>query len=391
MADKKKVIVLFVNPSSGLSGDTQSLVNLIESLKGKILPIVLLTSKADAFKLFDSLGIECLVHPNLTVLSPPLGDEIKNVIRHPWRWRIIKWFRYDLPCLLYVKKALAGRKIDIVHTNTAPTLMGVRIAKMLKVPHVWHIRENIDPNHTYARIVIGRKNLARVIEKADARIFVSNMCLNFWGVNMQNTWVYLDAVRKKTECCYIKEKQPYLLFCSTWISEAKGASKVVSAFGKSGLFAVSSYTKLPIRLKMVGNCNEDYKKKILTLAESHCCAEYIDFVPVQEDVKPYFADAMAFIQPSLNEGLGRTTAEAMFYGCPVIAYASGGTLDLVKDGETGYLFNTVEECAELMRKVCTTDQEEVILRAQEFVKQNLSVENYGEKVMEVYNSVLKTK
>ena len=78
----------------------------------------------------------------------------------------------------------------------------------------------------------------------------------------------------------------------------------------------------------------------------------------------------------------------MSYGCPVIACASGGTLDLVKDGETGYLFNTVEECAELMQKVCTTDQEEIILWAQKYVKQNLSIEKYGQKIMEAYNSVM---
>jgi glycosyltransferase involved in cell wall biosynthesis len=63
----------------------------------------------------------------------------------------------------------------------------------------------------------------------------------------------------------------------------------------------------------------------------------------------------------------------------------------VKDGETGYLFNTVEECADLMRKVCTTDQDDIILSAQEFAKQNLSIEKYGSRIMEVYNSVLETK
>ena len=59
------------------------------------------------------------------------------------------------------------------------------------------------------------------------------------------------------------------------------------------------------------------------------------------------------------EALGRVTAEAMFYGCPVIAHATGGTLDLVKDGETGYLYNTIDECAELIRKVCPENQEKV--------------------------------
>ena len=64
---------------------------------------------------------------------------------------------------------------------------------------------------------------------------------------------------------------------------------------------------------------------------------------------------------------------------------------MVKDGETGYLFNTVDECAELMKKVCAANQEEIIFRAQEFARQNLSVENYRKKIMEVYNTVLKSK
>ena len=156
----------------------------------------------------------------------------------------------------------------------------------------------------------------------------------------------------------------------------------------SKLFVPSHDNEAPIRLKLIGKCKESYREELMALAESYGCAEYVDFIPVQEDVKAFFAQAKAYINPSVNEGMGRTTAEAMFYGCPVIAHASGGTLDLVRDGETGYLFNTVEECAELMRKVCTADQEEMILRAQEFARENLSIDNYGKKLLEVYNSVL---
>ena len=144
-------------------------------------------------------------------------------------------------------------------------------------------------------------------------------------------------------------------------------------------------------MKIVGNCSDNYKKELIALAGDYGCSKFIDFIPAQKDVKPYFANAMAYVNPSVDEGMGRTTAEAMFYGCPVIAHASGGTLDLIKDGETGYLFNTVDEMAELMKKVCTSDQEEVILRAQEFAKNNLSVEDYGEKIMEVYKTVLNRK
>ena len=88
------------------------------------------------------------------------------------------------------------------------------------------------------------------------------------------------------------------------------------------------------------------------------------------------------------EALGRVTAEAMFYGCPVIAHATGGTLDLVKDGETGYLYDTIDDCANLIQKVCAESQERLILQAQDFAINNLSQEIYGPKIMNVYNKVL---
>ena len=88
------------------------------------------------------------------------------------------------------------------------------------------------------------------------------------------------------------------------------------------------------------------------------------------------------------EALGRVTGEAMFYGCPVIAHATGGTLDLVQHGVTGYLYNEIDECAKLIQKVCVSNQKEMIMRAQKFAINNLSLEVYGPKIMEVYNNVL---
>lgn len=387
MADSDKITVLFVNPSNGLSGDTLSLGNLIKSLRDEIEPIVLLTQKdSRAFEYFDSLGVECIVHKYLLLLEPKFWAKARNVVFHLWRLRFVKWLRFELPCMIYLQKALANRHIDIIHSNRSQVAMGYKMANKLKVPHVWHIREFAI--YGDRRIYEGLAHLKKLINSADVRIVSSEVCKQSWGLKEDNTLVLLDAVCSVDDCCYEKEKQPYILFCSNLINKYKGAGRAVEAFGKSGLFKMSSFGK-PIRLKIVGNCMENYKKELLTLARKYGCAEYIDFISAQKNVKEYFTHAMAFVNPSINEGMGRTSAEAMFYGCPVIAHASGGTLDLIKDGETGYLFKTVDELAELMKKVCTTDQEEVILRAQEFAKSHLSIEDYGGKIMEVYKSVLK--
>lgn len=55
------------------------------------------------------------------------------------------------------------------------------------------------------------------------------------------------------------------------------------------------------------------------------------------EVARYLATARAFILPG-EEDFGITPLEANASGCPVVAYAAGGALDTVMDGETGVYF-----------------------------------------------------
>ena len=387
MPENKKITVLFVNPSTGLSGDTQSLGNLIDSMRDKITPIVLLREKdAPAYAFFQEKGVECIVHRYLLLLEPMFWDKLKNTLFHFWRLRLVKWLRFELPCRNYLKKVLKDRHVDIIHSNRSQVMIGCWLSKTLGVPHVWHIREY--PVFGERRIHGGISRLKKSINEADARIVVSGTCRKGWGIKDENTWTIYNAVRSEKDCCYEREKKPYLLFLSNVLYEAKGAGRAVEAFAKSGLWRTPSEGGKSVRLKMVGHCDEAYKKELLSLADRYGCAGTIEFVPAQRDVKPLFAHALAFLNPSINEGLGRTTAEAMFFGCPVIAHASGGTLDLIRNGETGYLFNTVDECAARIRTVFQSDQEGVIIRAQQFAREHLSVEPYGQRIMEVYQKVL---
>ena len=67
---------------------------------------------------------------------------------------------------------------------------------------------------------------------------------------------------------------------------------------------------------------------------------YVEFLGArpQSELPELYANCDAFVLPSVREGMGLVLAEALLCGAPVIATASGGVTDIVRDGETGLLF-----------------------------------------------------
>ena len=378
MADKIRVLYICIDPSLG--GSTASLFNMIDGIRDNVEPIVLFPEIGVGYEHFINHGIESYVYPYIK-LHEFQSNRITDVWNKPWRLHNIKKLYYDYDCLRFIKKILIGRKVDIVHSNTSPNDIGVLLARKLNARHIWQVREFLDLDFHWD-IYGGIPRLRSMINHADARIAISNAIKEHWQMPDMNTWVINNAIRKKSDACYIQEKEKYLLLSSYYLSDSKGARFAIKALGVSGM------AKDGFRLKLMGNCSEEYKEVLCRTASEYDVLDSVDFVTCQKDVKPYFAKASAYIMASEYEALGRVTAEAMFFGCPVIANATGGTLDLVKDGETGYLFHTIEECAQLIRKVCTEPQEPLILHAQEFAVNTLSQEVYGPKIMEVYNKVL---
>ncbi len=75
--------------------------------------------------------------------------------------------------------------------------------------------------------------------------------------------------------------------------------------------------------------------------EAHFAGTFTYFVGYLQglELASAFASADAFIFPSRTETLGLVLLEAMAAGCPVVAAASGGIVDIVTDEVNGYLFD----------------------------------------------------
>ncbi len=83
----------------------------------------------------------------------------------------------------------------------------------------------------------------------------------------------------------------------------------------------------------VGPCEEDLKE----LAQSKGITERVHFLGYRTDIKELFRAADVFVMPSLREGLSRSIMEAMASGLPCIVSKIRGNVDLVEEGEGGYL------------------------------------------------------
>ena len=63
-------------------------------------------------------------------------------------------------------------------------------------------------------------------------------------------------------------------------------------------------------------------------------------------------DALALLHPiSFEEPFGLSVAEAMMCGTPVIAFEKGAMKELIVNGKTGFLVNTVEEAVEAVNRI----------------------------------------
>jgi trehalose synthase len=69
------------------------------------------------------------------------------------------------------------------------------------------------------------------------------------------------------------------------------------------------------------------------------------------EVNAFQVHSDALIQKSIKEGFGLTVTEALWKARPMVAGRAGGIVDQIQDGETGYLVDSIEECARALQSI----------------------------------------
>ena len=102
-----------------------------------------------------------------------------------------------------------------------------------------------------------------------------------------------------------------------------------------------------------------------------------------------FQRAQVVIQKSVREGFGLVVSEALWKRRPVVAGRVGGIPMQLIDGETGYLVNTVEECAERISTLLADPDkaDEMGAAGREFVRERFLITRYLRDYLQIFRTL----
>jgi len=260
-------------------------------------------------------------------------------------------FRYHI---LHLKKMfdiifeIKKKKIDIVHINSNlafrslfrdgvfSLLARIICCKTCFFIHGWDFDE-------FEKIInsnIKKKLLSMLLEKQNIIGVSANQFkkgLISLGVKPENIFLFSTMVEKEKYYPKLKnEERPYkIIFCANPLRKEKGIYELLHAIP----LIVKAHQDIEFIIigggEILHELTEESKR--LNICEHIRFAGYIS----TEEKINIFQSSHILIFPSYTEGFPSTILEAMAAGLPIVATPVGGIADALRDGENGYIINSM--------------------------------------------------
>lgn len=354
--------VAFIAHDTSLFGANRSLINLIDGLTGYgVTPYVVAPGEGSF--------TDALRERNVTVANVPMQwwleeqpspnelsgiNPAKQIYRYLNRHRhaVLRLYRniYALPMLV---KQLKLWNIDVVHTNSSVIPIGAMAARVIRRPHIWHVREFGDLDFSMY-FDWGRRTFRYFINRADAKIAVSEAIRSYHlrDAKPEGTYVIYNGVASIADFSRLyntmnsigmpRTNKSYTFALVGQIRSGKGHDVAI----RSLALLASEFPE--VLLLIVGSGNAESLKK---LADALGVSNNIEFWGPIDDPYRAFIASDAVLMCSKSEGMGRVTVEAMSTCRPVIGYDNGGTSEIIEHEHTGLLYRRGPEAlASCMRR-----------------------------------------
>jgi glycosyltransferase involved in cell wall biosynthesis len=235
--------------------------------------------------------------------------------------------------------ALADDPPDVVVTGTSIVLVGAAYALRRRLPHVWSVKEFLDPAvpacRNYARLIEKLSDAVIVPSEAIAKVFSARAHVLPDGSDLVAIRSGVRADRARAlESLGLPAGQLVVAQVGT-ISHLKGQHITAKAFA-----LLAAEGRDPCSLLFLGMAEPEEKNELLAALAGAGAGwrESVRFAEFGPGDYTYLAAADVVVHPSvLPDSYPNAVREAMVLGKPVIGTRVGGIPRLVADGETGLL------------------------------------------------------
>lgn len=383
--------VLFVTSSTILHGGAskafmQMLMGLISM---GVKPLVIFPDKNGLYQLLQAKNINCIAL-NYRMSVYPWSKSLKD--RLLFIPRLFGRIIVNNIATIQLISIIKHFKPDIIHTNVSVMAIGYYAARLLKIPHVWHIREYGDLDFKLYYYPTSKVQRNRYKRNYSYTICITKDVQKHHQLeHTKSSKVIYDGVLSFSEQVYMKNKKPYLLFAGR-LEQAKGIMPLIDAYAqycKQHLF--------PLPLYLAGSGTPEYTQLIKDKIQDYEIEDKIKLLGMRNDILSLYKEAKTLIVPSLSEGFGFITAEAMFSGCLVIGNDIAGTKEQFDNGleltgkEIALRYTTQEQLVQHLINVTnelTEHYEQMILRGQQVAIQLYSSEQHTQSVFKFYKEII---
>lgn len=379
--------ILYLLHSSGVSeGSSIAVISIIKEMQKRGHQIYAVCPKqgplVDTLK---NIGVQVSIIYCTSSIYPSVFT-FKSFLSWPKRLFDLLWKNHLAEISL--EKLVKDIQPDIIHSNVGVLRVGFDVARKLKVPHVWHIRET-DKGLKFHHFPSKVYQMA-VLRTNDINIAITESVQRYYMLSSPNTRIVYDGVFSKDyKSQEITKKSNYFLFVGR-VSESKGADWAVESF-------IRIAGQYPDKELWLAGCdNNVFANTLKTNVRNSPYSKRVKFLGVRSDIYELMAHSQAVLVPSVLEGFGFITVEAMVNKTIVIGRNTGGTKEQFDNGvrmtgrEIALRCKSINDMAQHMFNVCKNGQSYYsdMISSAYFVVRNLyTIEQNADQIEKIYKGL----
>jgi glycosyltransferase involved in cell wall biosynthesis len=254
-----------------------------------------------------------------------------------------------------------ANKFDLIHNNY--DFLPLSYSRLIKTPMVTTIHGFSSPK------------ILPVYKKYNNTSFYISISNSDRSPELDYTATVYNGINTN-EFTFRPESEDYLLFFSR-IHPEKGTYEAIQIAKQSG------------RKLIISGLIQDqdyFDNKVKPFINNDDIVYVGNSGPKERD--KLMGEAYALLHPiSFEEPFGLSVAESMLCGTPVIAFNKGSMPELILDGKTGFLINTIDDAVEAVNNIKSINRK----YCREYAASKFSRQKMVEGYIEVYKKILEMK